>query len=342
MVCCLVLLSSIVSAYDSNANNNFFYSYDIKSMRSNIADYIEALSVQDDSYTFCINATFNPISELYDNSLLDISSLLFGIYVENEYKGYVIIRNSDFKVLESALCDIPYNMNSLSKSNDSIKWVYDYGNYAVSINNAPPVYLSSNFENDQFNDAYFKTDSLLRSNLPNVPIFLQKSYTCIVCATSHLLLYWNNNGFNGLTPIITSQSQFESLMTTVASHFTSYTNNNIPGSVAKYAATRTPNPNYGEPTGNRYVITAINRWYPDYSDVTSEISNSRPVYLGYAAGSDYSPIAGHMTMCVGARTSILESNYVAVVDGHSSSIVTKIWADDYNDFICSVIVDVTL
>lgn len=52
-----------------------------------------------------------------------------------------------------------------------------------------------------------------------------------------------------------------------------------------------------------------------------------------APGSSYSSVDGHMTLCVGAATLVVENNYINLIDGHSTSIVTKLWDSEINDYI---------
>lgn len=314
--------------------------YNVNEYISEIQNYVYSMSEYDSSYNIMSGITYEYVSELYDDDL-NISSLLFKAIKNDQYIGYIIIRTSDKVVLESSLSTIPYNVDHIQQSN--AKMIYDYGTYAISVSNQSPIYLYSSNENETLLDEYF-TESVTtkvnssRTTLPNIAIYKQKNDNCIVTAISHLLLYWNNNGCSLLTPTISSQSEFDSLKDTIDSYFTSgYANNSIPKVLLSYALSRS-----AQVSSADYTILPSNKWNPTYDDVKAQISQGKPLLLDFAKGSDYSASVGHMTMCVGAASKVVENDYVLVVDGHSSAVVTKIWDDTINDFICSVTVSKTI
>lgn len=335
----VLFLSVFVSASSLNSEESFVQrESEISMMKDKIGCYLDELAEYDSAYLVCDNAEALPIRCLYNNDVSEVSSILFGLYDSKTYIGYVIIRTCDYVVLESSLGAIPYNFENSGNQ----KYIYDYGNYGVYDDvNKKSVYVTSIVANSRYSQYFTYSNHVAsdidnsRSDLSNVPIFRQGSYNCIVCATSHLLLYWNNHGYSGLTPTITTQTAFNSFMTTINGYFSSYANNNIPSAIINYALTR----RYGIGSSTRlFVVTPQNTWNPEFTDVVNELSNGRPVLLGFAPGSDYSSTVGHMTLCVGVSPWVVENNYVSVVDGHSSSIVTKLWSSDYNDFMCSMTV----
>ncbi len=65
----------------------------------------------------------------------------------------------------------------------------------------------------------------------------------------------------------------------------------------------------------------------------TEIDNGRPCMVGFAAGSDYSPSVGHMTMCYGYFIYSTQK-YATVADG-TTGYVSKLWTT-YNDCVISI------
>ena len=84
-----------------------------------------------------------------------------------------------------------------------------------------------------------------------------------------------------------------------------------------------------------YKTAATVHWNPVIDLALSKIDDGRPCLLGFAAdeNSPYSKTVGHMTMCCGYVRQSSNSYMMALVDGHSSSIVYKRWSTDYNDCI---------
>lgn len=317
--------------------------YRLQDYYNAIDEYLDEMSVLDNAYVCCANSTYTLVCGLYNHSITDVTSLLFKIEKNGQYLGYVIVRVADQIILESALCDIPYKIpESGVYTMTDVKWVYDYANHGVSVDGQTPVYITDSAMQQSVRDGYFNFEAELQTTvspqtvLRSVPVYLQNSYNCIVCAVSHLLLYWNNNGFSGLTPTTNTQAKFETLMDTVDGYFSSYANNNIPTALASYAVGRsTPLID-----GNVYYVVGTNDWSPTYNKIKNEIAAGRPFLLGFAAGEgSYSTTVGHMTLCVGAASTNAELHYLKVVDGHSPSIVTKYWDADINDFICTVTVE---
>ncbi len=127
---------------------------------------------------------------------------------------------------------------------------------------------------------------------------------------------------NGYSSLISGKtfSDVKSSVDTIMVNYGGYKNANIPSTLQSYML-------------GRYK-SATNVSSPAFSTLKSEIDNDYPCLLGFAAGSSYSSTVGHMTLCVG-YVKISSDYYSCVVDGHSSSTVTKVWTK-YNDFICKV------
>lgn len=334
----MTLSSAVALDISTDAQTGIFQEY-----YDAIDEYLEDISALDDTYACCAGSTYSFAGRLYNHSLTAVTSLLFKIEKNGQYLGYVIVRTADPIVLESALCEIPYKLpDSGAYTPENVKWVYDFANHGVSVDGQTPVYITDSEVQQSVKECYFnfgaqtQTQVSPQTVLSKVPVYRQEG-NCIVCAVSHLLLYWNNNGFSGLTPTVNTQAKFEALMSTVDEYFPQYANNNIPLAMAQYASDRsTPLID-----GNVFYVFGTNDWSPTYDKIKDEIAAGRPLLLGFAPAEtgSYDDVEGHMTLCVGAASTYAELNYVQVVDGHSSSIVMKYWNEDVNDFICKVTVE---
>lgn len=326
----LFVTSLSVCALGGKDSGNMQDTPELSAYYEALDSYLNHMAAADAEYAGCTNCTYSPVTALYSHDLETPTSLLFEFRKNGHYRGYVIVRAADMRILESALCEIPYNIDA--KADANVKFVYDFGNHGVSVGGGTPVYITEADATDELQNAYFNYGGgadvceTQETVFSNVPIHFQNSANCIVCACAHLLLYWNRNGYSGLTPTVSTQAQFTSLMEAVDVRFTSYANNKIPGVLSGYADDR------------GFTVQATNIWDPTLEDAHTEISADRPFLLGFAAGSSYSSTVGHMTVCVGISTTYLEGDYVKVVDGHSSSLVTQYWDDEINDYICSVTV----
>ena len=175
-------------------------------------------------------------------------------------------------------------------------------------------------------------DCMTRTMLPSAEkgIYLQQGdRNCIACAMAHALVYYKNNGYSDICSV-TSQSSFNTLVDKMQDYLNAaggYANNNIAAAFLKYCMYEL------NLKGINYIVTADGTWNPQYSQVSGAIAAGKPVMVGFAAGSDYSKEYGHMTLCVGAATLAPKESYLNLIDGHSGSIVTKLWNSSINDYI---------
>lgn len=239
---------------------------------------------------------------------------LFEFLNNNKYSGYLIWDNNSEIVLELSKGDSAYNSFNLKNDEYDIDyiWIYQEGNYAVKT-------VASIVWFDESGDIYATSNvgKALRVVLPGVYPQLQKDKNCIVAAVANLLYYWSGHGYSALN----YASSFEAIKSQVNALFNGvYANNSVPDVMKSYCGS----------VG--YKVTSTVNWNPNINLMISEISNNRPCLLGFAAGSPYSDIEGHMTMCCGYKYTA-GVYYSALADGHSSSIVYKVWSNTYNDCI---------
>lgn len=265
-------------------------------------------------------------ADLY-NCFGDVKEFELYVYRVNSMKtGYVIYRIEDGTIVESSQTNIiPYNY----KLDENIKFIYGYYLYGIMLDNGVIA-----FRDNENYSKYFDLNinySITRLSLPSadMEIYLQGSKNCIACAMAHALVYYKNNGYSSICSV-TGQTSFNNLMDKMESYLNDvggYANNNIAGAFARYC-------NY-ELNFSCNVI-ANGTWNPQYSQVSEAITAGKPVMVGFAPaadGSSYSKVFGHMTLCVGTATLVVETNYLELIDGHSASIVTRIWNSTINDYI---------
>lgn len=151
---------------------------------------------------------------------------------------------------------------------------------------------------------------------------LQGNYNCIICALSHIITYWRGHGYPALAYGLT----FDNLMAALTNRYAvlygsgaAFANDNVLGLAQSYAS-----------FVGAYFSGGAN-WNPNVSTVYNEIILNYPCMVGFAAGSSYSSTVGHMTMCYGYNYTGMYL-YMNLADGHSTSMVTKLWSY-YNDCV---------
>ena len=152
----------------------------------------------------------------------------------------------------------------------------------------------------------FRSNDVLPQYNPNL-----QGGNCIVGAISNLMWHWSNNGYSSLVSGMTFQD-VESEVDALINAEGGYANDNIPKTIKNYVKNK----------NNGYSASVTNKRNPSFSNVKTETA-SRPCLLGFAAGSPYSAKVGHMTVCVGTRTTNNRVNYCKLMDGHSTSVIEK-------------------
>lgn len=248
----------------------------------------------------------------------NVTSTLFLLYLDDEYIGYVIVDKET-----NNICEISENvptyylyMSNNGISRDGVEIGYVNGTYFLT-DKKSIVYL------DEFGNAYdqYFIPQVSRKVITGVIPRLQGPSNCVAAATANLLFYWSNNGYSELNP-----SSWERMISEVGALFNGYyANNSVPSVIKAYV----------KKYSSVYKTAATVHWNPVIELALSEIDDGRPCLLGFAAdeNSPYSKTVGHMTMCCGYVRQGSNSYMMALVDGHSSSIVYKRWSNDYNDCI---------
>ena len=231
--------------------------------------------------------------------------------------GYAILVDS--LVVEFAESLSPFSSVVLDE-NES--YYYDFATYS-KINNMESV---SSFSRKSFSEEITTESRGICYNvgavqLPNFSPQLQNSHNCIVAALANVMWYWGSNGYSSLV----YGKTFEQVKDGLDWYFSGvYANAIVPLVADAYAGAN----------GN-IDFFGYTDWSPTFGTVYDEINAGRPCMVGYAAGSDYSATVGHMTMCYGYVFTMNLVAYVRLADGHSSSMVTKIWSS-YNDCVITL------
>lgn len=277
-----------------------------------VIEFIHCIS-EDEYYSLWQNAV--PIFgyDVYGSDFETIVGHLFYIMHENDFAGYVIINSSSYSVLEFSRGVPAYDKVPVNIADDLPKRLYINGMPAILQGS---VYSDINLSGEQIYSIDIESDV--------VPAYSPQLQTknCIVSAISNLMWHWSINGYSALTTGMTF-NQVEDRIDVIMTAEGGYANANIPATIETYVDEK-----------SSYTVTVTNQWNPTFSNLKSEVAN-RPCLLGFAAGSPYNDTVGHMTVCVGTRSTLF-SKYVQVIDGWEDEIVEKAWGD-YNDFISKVV-----
>lgn len=150
---------------------------------------------------------------------------------------------------------------------------------------------------------------------------LQNSDNCIVAALANVLWYWRSHGYPSLT------ANFSQMKTNISYYFITYcggyANNYVPAVSNMYIYS----------CDIHYHCNSSITWSPSFSSVTGEIDMGYPCMVGFSVNAPFYGGA-HMTMCYGYLQSG-NNMYVQLADGHSSSMVVRLWGS-YNDCVISV------
>lgn len=284
-----------------------------------------------------------------ERSILDEIKSICGYYIANEEDV------QEFRLPLLTASDEDGFLVEFIDSGESVGYAIEVdGNIVEFASHPSPYYNCSNY--NCFDVLYYDVSSymIIRGNQhlylstdgtiictedvsalsPNAAIYgvspqLQYSYNCIVAALANVFWYWGNNGYSAL-----KKNSFDQQKAALVPLFLNedgeyeYANNNVPAVAYQYVSS----------CSSAISCNSSVYWSPSVATLIGEIDMGYPCLLGYAAGSDYSPIYGHMTMCYGyyASTSMV---YVVLADGHSSSPVTRAWNGNYNDCIITIHID---
>ena len=239
--------------------------------------------------------------------------------------GYAI--TADEQIIEYACCPSPYYLfveeNDLSDNIYNSAY-YDYANYGISNHKIDSEGMICEIKNNGFDNGI----SVCNITIPGVTPKLQNSSNCIVTALANLMWYWGGNNFSKLRP-----DSFKNLKSTLQELFLGYqgyTNNSVPYIAQQYVQSRS----------SSYRCNSSVYWKVKndvLAKLRTEINAGYPCLLGYMAhaNSPYSATSGHMTMCYGYYISD-SITYVRLADGHSSSMVVRVWNATYNDCVIKV------
>ena len=191
----------------------------------------------------------------------------------------------------------------------------------MKIDSAGLVYTAENTN-------YDNEVSVCNVTIPGVSPQLQNNHNCIVTALSNIFWYWGGNSFSKMRP-----KTFNSMKNTIQNMFVAYqgfTNDSVPHIADQYVRSRS----------SSYRCNSSVYKKSDYNVETkmkNEIDAGYPCLLGYMPhdNSPYSDTVGHMTMCYGYYVSNF-TTYVRLADGHSSSMVVRVWNAVYNDCVIKV------
>lgn len=274
-------------------------------------DFVENISLFDE-FSSWNESSVEYAYDLYEEDLTTIANKLFYIINDNIYEGYLIVDCQTYSVVEFSVGSSPYD--NIEKNADT-SYVYIYQN-CISM-----CYFGNNyyFVNSDGSLSFYRNEFNTRTYYPN----LQGSYNCIVAAISNIIWHYGMNGYSSLISGM-SFTDVKDEVDYIINYYGGYDNDNIPDTIEDYVYSY-----------SSYSVSSYNQWNPTFSNVYYEVLN-RPCLLGFAPGTgSYDPTVGHMTMCVGTAT-ISGQNYVKVIDGHSTSIVYRLWGS-YNDFMSKVI-----
>lgn len=297
--CCCLCLVLPASATEFTSTNNV------------VDTFIDQISA-DDYYFSWINGSAHYGYDLHGSDFESIVAKLY--YVHNGVKnvGYVIVETNSNSIIEFSRGKPAYDSIDLLLTNKNVKKLYINGMPALLQGD---IYTGLSLSGEALYTINTKSNELLRYN-PQ-----EQSGNCIVGAISNLMWHWSINGYSSLASGM-AFTDVEDLVDDIMLDEGGYTNANIPATIREYVDRK-----------SNYSVTVTNQWNPSFANVSNETAN-RPCLLGFAAGSPYSEIYGHMTVCVGTRVGAIYT-YVKVMDGWSTDIVEKKWGN-YNDFMSKV------
>ena len=306
---CMIMLSlglnTNFSYAQMDSNDEFTQKVDL---------FIENVASNENIFSAWESVNVVKANELY-NLEHNLTGFLYKLYnAQEEYVGYAIYSIDYSSVVEYSMNIPPYEkfIKELNIGFDGdMYYIYESGGYAISNG-------TEFFAFDEFGSLNTTHTGIAPCGiLPNVSPQLQGSDNCIVAAISNMIWYEGNNRY----PFLISGLSFANVKSRINTYMLNhggYANSNISYAIEDYVNIR----------NSGYELSDVSQWNPSLSLVKQIIDGGRPLLLGYAAGSPYSSTVGHMTLCVG-----YSGSYVYLADGHSSSIVSKIWNSSYNDFV---------
>lgn len=232
---------------------------------------------------------------------------------DDSYVGYVIIDSNNDTVVEYSLGEAPYDRII---KNACLDYTYIYAN------GWPECYVDGGlFSVEHDGSLQFISGSM--TTMSYDPHW--QTGNCITFAITQILWYHGQNGHPGLIAGLNFtqlRNKIDQIMIQDVAPDHLYKNIYIPGTISNFVNTFTS-----------YSVSVTNLWSPSYVALSTEVAN-RPCLLGFSSSSPYYA-TGHMTVCISAST-YNGQHYLGLMDGHSTSIVYKIWGS-YNDFMSKVV-----
>ena len=243
--------------------------------------------------------------------------------------GYAVV--TDDIIVEFAEHESPYE-SYLQYLNNGISLAYESGFYSLLCGNGHArldysgeiiycINVSSEYMTLLGSSMLLNIDSYeMNGTISGVSPQLQYSANCSAAALANVLWYWKSHGYDSLSSTF---GQMKSDIIYYMNYCGGFANANVPAASNMYVYSR----------NNHYHCNSSVIWSPAVSSVTTEIDQGYPCMVGFNSSSPYYG-SGHMTMCYGYM--IQSGNmYVNLADGHSSSMVTRLWGN-YNDCVISV------
>ncbi len=259
--------------------------------------FLQEISETDDNYSVWRDAELEYGYELLGADMVTPIGDLYYVEANSQNVGYMIVDNAEFSTGTPA-----YDMYQKEKRDASALYLY--------INAMPAIYNNGILLDINQSGEIYQSFDVINDVLPQYNPNLQGG-NCIVGAISNLMWHWSNNGYSSLVSGMTFQD-VESEVDALINAEGGYANDNIPKTIKNYVKNK----------NNGYSASVTNKRNPSFSNVKTETA-SRPCLLGFAAGSPYSAKVGHMTVCVGTRTTNNRVNYCKLMDGHSTSVIEK-------------------
>ena len=101
----LFVTSLSVCALGGKDSGNMQDTPELSAYYEALDSYLNHMAAADAEYAGCTNCTYSPVTALYSHDLETPTSLLFEFRKNGHYRGYVIVRAADMRILESALCE---------------------------------------------------------------------------------------------------------------------------------------------------------------------------------------------------------------------------------------------
>lgn len=246
-------------------------------------------------------------------------------YTKNDLKVYKLDVMKNDSQLGYILSDEAGNILSYSRNSEPEEFMKDYCSLYTGVE-------SGNFNSESepvCSYSGIQTYSSPYMVIDGVSPQLQGGSNCVVAAASNVIWYYGNNGHYSLI----KNDTFSNVKTAMTNCYT------YNGGVGNNATTPKAFEVYIKAKGLSDVYTSDVKLYKEQSAtkelMLSEISERKPMMLGFKEGSIYSDTVGHMTVCYGYQ--ITGGNtYAYVASGHEAYGTFVKWDDTINDCIITI------